>query len=258
MFERQKITMPWDGRIEPFRLVGNVYFVGTYQASSHLIDTGDGLILIDTGYENTLYLLIDSIYKLGYRPEQIKYIVNTHWHHDHTAGSAALANLSGAKNLIGHKDFEKAKKYVVADELIKEGDTLSLGNCKIEFWETPGHTAGTLSLFFDVVEDGKTLRAGMFGGAGLNTLKQGRFDFEGAREAYFASLRRLSEAHVDVLIGNHSWNNDTWNKARILAETGENTFVDPTLWNKFLTYYEKKLKRIIRKEAEEAAAAEAK
>ena len=254
MFKRQKISMPWDGRIEPFRLVGNVYFVGTYQASSHLIDTGDGLILIDTGYENTLYLLIDSIYKLGYRPEQIKYIINTHWHHDHTAGSAALANLSGAKNLICHADFEKAKQYVVADELIKEGDTLSLGNCKIEFWETPGHTAGTLSLFFDVVEDGKTLRAGMFGGAGLNTLKQGRFDFEGAREAYFASLHRLSKAHVDVLIGNHTWNNDTWNKARILAETGENTFVDPTLWNQFLDYYEKKLNRIIREEAAAAAA----
>jgi len=97
------------------------------------------------------------------------------------------------------------------------------------------------------------LRAGMFGGAGLNTLKQGKFDFEGAREAYFASLHRLSKAHVDVLIGNHTWNNDTWNKARILAETGENTFVDPTLWNQFLDYYEKKLNRIIR---EEAAAAE--
>ena len=94
----------------------------------------------------------------------------------------------------------------------------------------------------------------MFGGAGLNTLKQGKFDFEGAREAYVESLHRLATAKVDVLIGNHSWNNDTWNKARLLAETGENTFVDPTLWNKFLTYYEKKLARIIRKEAEEAAA----
>ena len=83
--------------------------------------------------------------------------------------------------------------------------------------------------------------------------EQGKFDFEGAREAYFASLHRLSKAHVDVLIGNHTWNNDTWNKARILAETGENTFVDPTLWNQFLDYYEKKLNRIIR---EEAAAAE--
>lgn len=251
MFERRKINYPWEGRIEPFRMVGNLYFVGTYQTSSHLIDTGDGLILIDTGYENTLYLLIDSIYKLGFRPEQIKYIINTHWHGDHTAGSAALAQLSGAKNLIGIKDFEKAKKFVVADATLKEGDTLTLGNCKIEFWETPGHTAGTLSLFFDVVEDGKPLRAGMFGGAGLNTLKQGRFDFEGAREAYFASLERLATAHVDVLVGNHSWNNDTWTKSRILAETGENQFIDPTLWNRFLTYYEKKLKRIIQTEAEE-------
>lgn len=245
MFERRKIDFPWEGRIEPFRLVGNVYFVGTYQASSHLIDTGDGLILIDTGYENTLYLLIDSIYKLGFCPEQIKYIVNTHWHGDHTAGSAALANLSGAKNLIGREDFEKAKKYFLADGIISDGDTLTLGNCKMEFLETPGHTKGTISLFFDVVEGGKTLRVGMFGGAGRNTLKDGCFDFDGAREAYFSSLNRLSNEKVDVFIGNHTWNNDTCSKARILAQTGENTFVDPTLWNEFLTYCEKELQKLI-------------
>ena len=75
MFERRKIVKPWEGRIEPFKIIGNVYFTGTFQSSSHLIDTGDGLILIDTGYSDILYLLIDSIYKLGFNPKDVKYII---------------------------------------------------------------------------------------------------------------------------------------------------------------------------------------
>ena len=63
MFQRREIVNPWEGKIEPFKIIGNVYFCGTFQASCHLIDTGDGMILIDPGYANTLYLVIDSIYK---------------------------------------------------------------------------------------------------------------------------------------------------------------------------------------------------
>ena len=61
MFERRKIANPWEGKIEPFKIIGGVYFVGTFQASTHLIDTGDGFILIDPGYSNALYLVVSSI-----------------------------------------------------------------------------------------------------------------------------------------------------------------------------------------------------
>ena len=248
MFERRKIVKPWEGKIEPFKIIGNVYFAGTFQASTHIIDTGDGLILIDPGYENSFYLVIDSIYKLGFRPEDIKYIVNTHWHWDHTEGTAPLADLSGAKTLIGRDDFEKAKKYFTADILIKDGDTLSLGNCTMYFMETPGHTKGTISLFFDTEENGKTYRVGMFGGAGANTLVREAFDFDGCREAYRASLHRLAKERVDVFIGNHTWNNDTFPKAEHLKTTGENLFIDSELWGKFLKSCEARLDRVIAKE----------
>ena len=248
MFARRTIEKPWEGRIEPFKIIGNVYFCGTFQASCHLIDTGDGLILIDPGYENTLYLVIDSIYKLGFRPEQIKYIINTHWHWDHTEATAALAQLSGAKTLLGRWDEENAKRYFTPDMLLKDGDTLTLGNTTVTFMETPGHTKGTVSLFFKTQEDGKTYRVGMFGGAGANTLAQGAFDFPNCREAYRGSVHRLLREQVDVFIGNHVWNNDTFEKAKILRETGENTFIDPTLWSRFLHYCEKRLDDVIAKE----------
>ena len=87
---------PWLGRMEPCKIIANTYFVGTYQASCHLIDTGDGLILIDPGYSNTLYLVVDSIRKLGFDPGDIRYILCTHWHGDHTAATRPLVGISGA------------------------------------------------------------------------------------------------------------------------------------------------------------------
>ena len=238
------------GRMNPFRIAGNVYFVGTYHASSHLIDTGDGLILIDTGYSSTAYLLIDSIYRLGFRPEDIKYIINTHWHWDHVEATADVAALSGAKTIIGRDDYEKALKYFKADILVDDGDTLELGDTKITFMHTPGHTKGTMSFFLDIKEDGKILRVGSFGGAGANTLVPESYDFENPREAYFASIERLKKEKVDVFIGNHSWNNGTYQKSLMLSESEENPFIDGEIWVKFLTACENRLKAIIEKEKE--------
>lgn len=246
MFERRTILKPWEGRMEPFKIIGNVYFVGTFQGSVHLIDTGKGLILIDTGYENTLYLLLDSIYKLGFEPRDIKYIINTHWHDDHTGATEALAELSGAKTLIGKADAKKAEQFFKADILVEEGDNLCLGNTKFVFMETPGHTQGTISLFFDTEEAGKTYRVGMFGGAGANTLVRERFDYEGCREDYIQSVNKLRKEKVDVFIGNHVWNNDTLVKGKILQETGENRFIDGSIWYAFLDFCEERLNQLIR------------
>ena len=236
MFERRKIINPWEGKMEPFRIIGNVYFIGTFQASCHLIDTGEGLILIDPGYSNTLYLVVRSIYELGFNPKNIKYIINTHWHGDHTEATRAMVDLTGAKTLIGRYDEGKVKKYFDFDILIKDGDVLALGNVTISFMETPGHTKGTISIFFETEDNGKTYRVGMFGGAGANTMAQGHFDYDGCREGYRNSLHRLQNEKVDVFIGNHVWNNDTAVKGEVLLKTGENRFIDQNLWHEFLDF----------------------
>lgn len=253
MYEQLKDmqNIPWLGRIPPFRIFGNTYFVGTYQASCHLIDTEDGLIMIDPGYSNTAYLVIDSIYKLGFKPQDIKYIINTHWHDDHTGATAAFANLTGAKTLLGRDDVEKAKQFFTPDILVDDGDTLCLGNTTVRFVHTPGHTKGTISLFYDDHDGKNTYRIGMFGGAGLNTLVPSNFDFNGCREAYFSSLKRLKEERVDVFIGNHTWNNDTYGKYQKLTSTGQNDFIDSSLWVSFLNDYRHRLEAIIQQENEE-------
>ncbi|MBE7001182.1 MAG: MBL fold metallo-hydrolase [Ruminococcaceae bacterium] len=249
MFERRTVKNPWEGKLQPFRIIGNVYFVGTFQSSCHLIDTGEGLILIDPGYSNALYLVIRSIYELGFNPKDIKYIINTHWHWDHAEATAAMVDLSGAKTLIGREDAENAKRYFTPDILIKDGDTLTLGNTTVSFMETPGHTKGTVSFFFNTEDSGKIYRVGMFGGAGANTLAQGNFDYDGCREDYRNSVHRLQKEEVDVFIGNHVWNNDTAVKGELLLKTGENKFIDKNLWHTFLTFCEKRLDEVIAKDA---------
>lgn len=248
MYTRKSFTHHYEGSMEPFKIIGNVYFVGCFPASAHLIDTGEGLILIDTGYSDTLFLLINSIYKLGFMPYDIKYIIHTHWHGDHTEATAALVHLTGAKTFIGREDAEKVAQHFVPDCLLSEGDVVSLGNTKIEVMETPGHTKGCISLFFETEENGTRYSVGTFGGAGANTLAQNCFDYDNCREDYRKSLNRLREKQVDVFIGNHVWNNDTETKGKILLETGENQFIDNEIWRAFLDFCEKRMDDVIAKD----------
>ena len=77
-------------KVAPFRMIGNLYFVGTVEASSHLIDTGEGLILIDTGYEENADTVIESVGKLGFDIKDVKVILHSHGHLDHTDATAKL------------------------------------------------------------------------------------------------------------------------------------------------------------------------
>ena len=230
---------PFDGKMEPFRISENIYFVGTYQSSCHLIDTGEGLILIDTGYFSALYLVLDSIRKLGFDICDIKYILHSHWHGDHTEATEALVNLTGAKTLIGEYDVPYLKElgYFTPDIIMEDGYVLSLGNVSIECMHTPGHTKGTMSFFMKTEYMGKEYLAGMFGGAGANSLvPEHPSYYEGCRADYLASIEKLLKKKVSVFLGNHCWNNQTDEKAAILAEGKENPFIAPDEWTEFLLF----------------------
>ena len=134
------------------------------------------------------------------------------------------------------------------DILIDDGDTLTLGNISILFLHTPGHTKGTISFFYNDTDGEKICRVGMFGGAGRNTLVPEKYDFDGAREAYFASIERLKKEKVDVFIGNHCWNNDTYGKSKKLLETGINDFVNSEIWQEYLENCKTRMLKKIEKE----------
>ena len=89
----------------PFKMIGNLYFVGTKAASSHLIDTGEGLILIDSGYAETADVIVESMGILGFDIKNVRYILHSHGHYDHTGGAKKLVELSGAESFLHPDDF---------------------------------------------------------------------------------------------------------------------------------------------------------
>ena len=256
---------PWVGYVKPGRIFGNLYFVGTHPTSVHLIDTGEGLILIDTGCLTNLYLVIQNIWELGFNPMDIKYLVHSHGHFDHVNGTAALVHMTGAKTFLGRADHwlvtgevnhctQKVRPFE-PDVLLDDGDVITLGNTSIKCVASPGHTEGVMSFFFDVTDGERTLRAGMHGGLGLVSLKReflirNNLPFD-CREKYFASLERLKEEHVDIFIGNHVGNNDTEGKLARVHAGEKDAFIDPNEWLPFLENCRIKLVELIEKEAAE-------
>ncbi len=260
------MKQPWENYVGPFRIYGNLYFVGSYPTSAHLIDTGEGLILLDSGCPHTVYLVIDGIWRLGFRPEDVRMIIHSHGHYDHLGGTLALAKLTGAKTYVGAEDLSMAdgtenlswadllgytyREAFTPDVLIRDGDRITLGNTEIRCVHTPGHTAGTYSFFFDALGEDGPRRCGMFGGAGLNSLALSFLDkrglSHGCRADYLRSIRKLKKERVDIFLGNHVGNNDTLGKAIRMQEGGENPFLNTNdEWLAFLDQMEGKAREMI-------------
>ena len=245
-------------RIEPFKILGNVYYVGNRLVSVHLIDTGDGLILIDTAFPQTRAMLIESIWEAGFDPRDIRYIIHTHGHVDHIGATNLLKFLAPkAQTVLHHADAEMFQKkpalscdadneypyssLFTPDIFLSDGDVLTLGDISIRFVHTPGHCPGVVSFFFDVEENGTTYRLGQHGGSGLNTMCR-KFctlydeNLDENRKLYVESIQRLRSERVDVVLGNHPQQNNTFEKHewRISHPDCPNPFIDPTEWQRFL------------------------
>ena len=234
----------------PFKIFGNVYFVGCKAYSSHIIDTGDGLIMIDNGYEENGPAVLESMEMLGLKPEDIKIILISHGHGDHFGATPQiLARAPHAKTYIGEMDSRVPSLNFKPDVLMYDGDVIELGNTKIDVMWTPGHTMGVMSFFFDVTENGRTVRAGMFGGNGNKQVMREWLEPRGLyttqREYFLRTIAKLRKVHVDLHLGNHCANNDTKGKYEQMATAKENPFIDPESWTHLLDVRERQIRKII-------------
>lgn len=261
---------PWEGYFPSFQIFGNLYFTGTVPASTHIVDTGEGLLLFDSGYQQSLYLLLDGMYRLGLDPRDIKYILHTHGHIDHMGATRALMELTGAKTVIGWEDEEYANgkldlsyarelgmRYTETfqpDMLLKDGDTLTLGNTTVQCMATPGHTPGAMSYFFDVTDGEKTYRAGLHGGMGTNTMCKSFLEKYGlsfaCREQFKAAMERLSHEKVDIFLGNHMQHNETPKRYERLLAGEKDAFVCPKAWAEYALWAKENLIRMEREEVQ--------
>lgn len=253
----------WEWVLEPVQISDELYYVGTRKGPSHLLKTSDGLVLIDTGWPQSLYMLLENIRKLSFDYRDIKHIVHTHGHIDHFGGTRALVEMCGAKTYIGKGDEDavmgrnelsycvdfnrELEEPFIPDVIVQDGDRLRFGDKTIEFVSTPGHTKGTMSMFMDLTWKGKTYRAGMFGGAGLNTLeeeyiKRHKLTFD-CRQEYMASIDKLQRYSVEIHLGNHVRDNNHLLKMEQKREDN-NPFIDGASWGNFLRSQKEKVKKL--------------
>lgn len=265
------LNKPWEGYYPPFRIWGNLYFVGTIPASSHIIDTGKGLLMLDSGYQQSLYLVLHNMYKLKLDPLDLKYIIHTHGHIDHMGATRALAEMTGAKTVIGRQDKDYANgKYDLsyakelgmdfsgtfeADILLEDGDVLSLGNTAVRAVATPGHTPGAMSYIFDAVDEKGIYKAGLHGGMGTNTMCKEFLDRYGlsyeCREQFLKAMDRLKTIDVDIFLGNHMQHNDTPGKYEKLKRGDAQAFVNPKEWAEYAEWAKQNLLQMMKEEMDE-------
>ncbi len=242
-------------RIDPFRIYGNLYYVGDKKVCMHLIDTGEGLILFDTGYRHALHLLLESIRQLGFDPKDIRFIIHSHGHFDHFGGGNEMRELYGAtifmsavdtqllrempERALMHCGPEPFDRICWPDEEIRDGDHIRLGNTDIRCLLTPGHTMGTMTFFFDAQGENGPKHVAYMGGVGFLTVyKEYTRQYglpENKAQLMKKSIRKVWNEPVEIVIGNHPNQNCTIEKREyMLKHPGKNPFINPEAWHIFL------------------------
>jgi len=239
-------------KIAPFKVMDNLYYVGPGSVSVWLIPTSEGLILIDAAQEPFVDYVIDNIRKVGFDPKNIKYILLTHGHLDHFGGAVKIQKLSGARVGLSAADWDFMARPAASgraprpgdepparDLVLKEGDTVKLGDTSLKVSITPGHTPGSVNYAFTAFDNKKPYKAFVFGGPGQRNGVEGGTQF-------LASIERLQRqfADIEVPVHVHSWlatypypGGGIFERAQALArrKPGDpHPFVDNAAWRQWL------------------------
>jgi metallo-beta-lactamase class B len=210
---------------EPAKVFDNLYFVGTKVHSSWALTTSDGIILIDTLYEYASEdEIVGGLKKLGLDPTKVKYVIVSHAHGDHVGGAKLMQEKFDSRLVLGAPDWEMIEKSVnqyphgkpKRDIVGTDGQKVTLGDTTVTLVPTPGHTPGTLSMIFQVKDNGRPLTVAYSGGTAFNFPNDvPHFD------TYIASQRKISAAaaavNATVLMTNHSEFDNAVTKIKLMA-----------------------------------------
>lgn len=259
---------PWMWDTEPFKITDNLYFVGNRDVSVHLFDTGEGLLILDTSYPQAAYQIFESIRAAGFDPKNIKWILHTHGHIDHFGCTRILVEKYGCKtyfpeadlpllnerkDLNWHEEFNQNYEppydgWFQPDVLVNPGDVLTFGNTKVEVYAQGGHTVGCLCYRF-ILPGG--LKAAMLGGIGMNTMSSAYAKKRNLgtswRDIFIRDLRALYGLEVDIMLGNHPDQTETFEKKAGMTQT-ENPFINPKAWDPYLAVVERNFLALVEKD----------
>lgn len=247
----------WNQPVEPYKIVGNLYYVGASDIASFLIATPEGHVILDAGFEETVPMIRDNVKKLGFKIEDVKTLIIGHAHYDHVGGLADLKALTGAKLAVSEADAKLLAsggkgdylfgerfrfKPVQADRLLKDGDKVTLGGTTLTAHLTPGHTKGNTTWTMKAKEGDKTYDVVVAGSPTINpgTVLKGMPSYPNVGEDYAKTFRILKSLPCDVFLATHASFYDGLGKAeKLRAGAKENPFVDPQGYRAFIDRREK-------------------
>jgi metallo-beta-lactamase class B len=237
------VMKKWTTPFEPFQLIGNIYYVGTDGISAYIIKTTQGLILLDTALPQSTGMIKANIAKLGFKLGDIKFILNSHAHFDHTGGLAEIKKDTGAPLIAGERDqplleggyypgdeknADLAFPPVKVDRAVKEGDKVTLGDTTLTAHAMPGHTPGCTSWEMTVKDGGQNRDVLFFcsGTVALNRLV-GQPTYPGIVDDYRSTFAKAKAMKVDVLLGPHPEVYGMQDKRAQMKDGAPNPFVKP-------------------------------
>src|SRR5262245_18492230 len=216
--QRAQFHGPYSQPEEPFRLIGNIYYVGAKNIASYLVVTPQGSILIDTGTTEMTPVITANVEKLGFKVRDIKIMLSSHAHFDHIGGHAAMKKLTGASVMAMRPDAEALEAgkdlsplgdegwpAVKVDRVLSDGDTVALGGSTLRAVRAPGHTPGCTVWTTSVPEAGKTYSVAIFGCGGPNAgvTLIGNTKFPNLLNDMLASFRKLKMLKPDIYVSGH-------------------------------------------------------
>ena len=241
----------WNQPVKPFRIIGNIYYVGASDVTSYLIVTPKGHILLDSGFVETVPQIQQNVAQLGFKLNDIKILINSHAHYDHAGGLAQLKQLTAAKLTVseadatllaagGKGDFAFGDKFTYppaqADRLLRDGDEVELGGVKLVAHLTPGHTKGSTTWTMKVEDGGKTYNvvfAGSTSAPGYQLANNAKYPT--IADDYARTFRLLRSLPCDVFLAPHGMFFRLKEKSKLLAEgNGPNPFIDPEGYKTYL------------------------
>lgn len=236
----------WTRPFPPFRIAGNLYYVGSADLASYLIATPQGLILINSDLQADVPLIRRSVETLGFHFSNVKILLISHAHWDHCAGSAEILKRTGAKYEVmdadvpvvesgGKADFhyganpEDLYPPAHVDRVLHDGDTVALGGAVLTAHLTAGHTKGTTTWTLEEPLDGKMRHVVIVGSPNVNPGYKlvGNHVYPQIAADYAHEFKVLKALPCDIFLGAHGGYFGMTEKYARWKNGDRNAFIDP-------------------------------
>jgi metallo-beta-lactamase class B len=257
----------WTEPFPPFRIAGNLYYVGSKGLANYLITTPQGHVLINSDLEANVPLIRASIERLGFKYSDVKILLISHAHWDHNGASATIKKDTGAKYMVmdgdvgvvesgGETDFQYGHTASAlypptkVDGVLHDGDEVKLGDAVLVAHLTPGHTKGCTTWTMKVSEGGKTYNAVIVGSPNVNpgyTLVNNA-QYPTIADDYQRMFKVLKSLPCDIFLGAHGGYFDLEAKHARMTKGGPNPFVDPDGYKKFVAQKEQEFRAELAKQ----------